>query len=181
MSAHQWHPVGPTRAGDGVPSNPGVTPAPVVRPFSFTISRAMGTVVVTTHGVLDQDSARSLGDVLVDLIDHQGNLAVVIDVADLHLSDHMCVVPLATAASAAGRRGGVLSFADPSEAVERALTLTGLAGLVAMTTDGRPPSHAPLSAGAAGNASRRAAMAQHPAGSSAPLIAIDINTQGATQ
>lgn len=107
----------------------------------------MGTVVVTTHGLLDQDSGRALGNAILDLVDHQGNLAVVIDVADLQLSDHMCLVALAPAASAACRRGGRLCFADPTEALTRGLMLTGLAGMVTVTTSGRSRSGTPAPGG----------------------------------
>lgn len=133
--------------------------------FSFAISRAMGTVVVTAHGILDQDGARVLGDALLDLVDDQGNLTVIVDVADLRLLDHLCLVPLAPAASAADRRGSRLTFADPSDGVEWALMLTGLAGLIAVTTPSRMRlPHSPQAASGADDA-RLAAMAQHPAGS----------------
>lgn len=141
----------------------------------------MGTVVVTTHGLLDANSGRALGNALLDLVDHQGNLAVVVDVADLHLSDHMCLVALAPAASAAVRRGSRLSFADPTEALARGLMLTGLARMVTVTTPGRSRSDTPALGDAGGNGARRAAMAQHPAGSATAPTAITTNTQGAAQ
>lgn len=97
--------------------------------------------MVTAHGLLDQDSGRALGGALLHLLDHQANLAVVIDVADLRLSDHMCLVALAPAASVAARRGTRLRIADPSVAVESGLRLTGLAGLVTVTSTGRSRSH----------------------------------------
>ena len=186
MSAPPEHRVGSAGDGDGdgEEQSPGGTPPSVARPFSFAVSRALGTVVVTTHGVLDHNSARVLGDALVDLVDHQGNLAVIVDVADLHLSDHMCLVALARAASAADRRGGRLSFADPSEALARGLMLTGLAGMVTVTTAGRPRSHSAAPVTAAdpfGSGDGRTTMTQHPAGSSTPPTTITTDRQGAAQ
>lgn len=181
MSAPQERPVDPTHPGDRLSpgSDAGRPPAPAG--FSFAISRALGTVVVTTHGLLDHNSGRVLGNALLDLIDHQGNLAVIVDAADLHLSDHMCLVALAPAASAAGRRGGRLSFADPSEALEWGLMLTGMARLVTVTTNGRARSHPRTPADAIGDGARRAGMAQHPAGSGTTPTAITTTTQGAAQ
>ena len=152
-------------------AGPAAPRSPTGRSFSFAISRAMGTVVVTTHGILDQDGARVLGDALLDLVDHQGNLTVIVDVADLRLLDHQCLVPLEPAASAAERRGSRLTFADPSDGMEWALMLTGLAGLIAVTAPSRMRSpHPPKAAPGADNA-RLAAMAQHPAGSGRPRAA----------
>lgn len=131
--------------------------------FSFAIARTSGAVVVTTHGPLDPGAAAALGDALLDLIDNQGNLAVVVDLTDLHVPDHTVLEALAPAASAAARRGGRLTLADPSEAVEWGLLLSGVAGLVAVTTP------------------RRAAMALHPAGSGTTPTPVNPTTQGATQ
>lgn len=136
-------------------------------------------MVVTTHGVLDPNSARVLGNALLDLIEGQGNLDVVVDVADLDLSDHLCLAALAPAASAAERRGGWLTFADPSETVTRGLMLADLAGAVLVSTDRRSRSLTPSRADASGNGARRAEMAQHPSGSGTTPTAINHNTQGA--
>lgn len=108
----------------GPDRDPGATSKPPS--FSVVISRAMGTVVVFAHGVLDPDSSRVLADTLRDLIDHQGNLAVVVDLRDLAVADPVCLGVLAAAAASAGRRGGELTVADPSKAVAQALTLAGV-------------------------------------------------------
>ncbi|MGI8776293.1 MAG: STAS domain-containing protein [Acidimicrobiales bacterium] len=52
-------------------------------PFSMAIGRALGTVVVTAHGDLDDAGAANLERVLDDLIDGQGNLHVVVDLHDV--------------------------------------------------------------------------------------------------
>ena len=118
-------------SGDG-----GKRPCPQDRPttppagFSYTVSRELGTVVVTTAGVLDTAGSQVLDAALRDLVDDQGNLAVVVDVADLDLADPSCLAVLAPAAAAAARQNGELTLAHPSPAVERALLQLGLAGSV---------------------------------------------------
>lgn len=106
--------------------------------FSYTVSRARGTVVVTTCGVLDTAGSQVLDAALRDLVDDQGNLAVVLDVADLDLADPSCLSVLAPAVAAAARRNGELTLAHPSASVERALLQLGLAGSVSIR--GRSPS-----------------------------------------
>ncbi len=46
---------------------------------SVAIGRALGTVVVTVRGTLEDCAAEPLGRVLGDLVDNQGNRTVVID------------------------------------------------------------------------------------------------------
>jgi hypothetical protein len=45
----------------------------------WPIARALGRVVLTLHGPLDDGAAPRLPGVLVDLIEGQGNLDVVVD------------------------------------------------------------------------------------------------------
>ncbi|MGH9156921.1 MAG: STAS domain-containing protein [Acidimicrobiales bacterium] len=127
--------------------------------FSIAISRALGTVVVTVHGDLDVPGAGHLSSVLADLIDGQGNLAVMIDLHDASAVDASGVSVLASAAERARRRGGNLSLCDPAEVLYQALQLRGLGALVRTTRhDGqrRPPS-------AASGAARPRGWASHPA------------------
>lgn len=128
--------------------NLGLAPTTPPAQFSFEVSRAKGTVVVTTHGPLDRDGCRVLGAALRDLVDDQGNLAVAVDLADLGAADPSAVSVLATVAASSARRGGELTLADPSTAMTQALTLAGLAGTIRVTGRRPPPG-----------------MAQHPAGS----------------
>lgn len=52
--------------------------------FSFAISRALGTVVVTLHGELEGDGGAALRPILMDLVEGQGN-AVVVDMRDVKI------------------------------------------------------------------------------------------------
>lgn len=98
--------------------------------FSMAIGRFAATVVVTLHGTLDAGASMDLARVLHDLIDDQGNLALVIDLRDLDEIDPSGVEVLATAAAAEEVRGGALRLSGPSEVVLDALAVTGLLRLV---------------------------------------------------
>src|SRR5436190_5074888 len=50
---------------------------------SFAIARALGVVVVTVRGILDAADCVRLEGTLRDLIDNQGNLAVMVDLQEL--------------------------------------------------------------------------------------------------
>ncbi|MGH9156187.1 MAG: STAS domain-containing protein, partial [Acidimicrobiales bacterium] len=108
--------------------------------------RALGTVVVTVHGDLDGAGAGKLSIVLADLIDGQGNLAVVVDLHDAGASDvGGALAVFAAAARKAGRRGGALRLSYPPDQVHQALQLQGLDHLLWTTghhTRRRSPSRA---------------------------------------
>ncbi len=105
--------------------------------FSMAIGRFAATVVVTLHGTLDTGASMDLARVLHDLIDDQGNLALVIDLRDLDEIDPSGVEVLATAAAAEEGRGGALRLSGPSEMVLDALAVTGLLRLVTIPAAGR--------------------------------------------
>ena len=137
---------------------------PTTRPagLSYTVSRARGTVVVTVSGVLNTASSKALDAILLDLVDDQGNLDVVLDVADLELADPSCLAVLAPAAAAAGRRNGSLALANPSPAVVQTLMTLGLAGPVSVlnsmpvvTVTGASPASSRLSQSGRGGYSLR--------------------------
>lgn len=98
--------------------------------FSLAISRALGSVVVAVHGNLDVPGTRHLGSVLADIIDGQGNLAVIIDLHDATALDARDLSVLATAAERAGRKGVTVTLADPPDELHEPLALLGLARLV---------------------------------------------------
>ncbi len=108
---------------------------------SISVSRALGTVVVTVHGDVDVPGARHLGSVLGDIIDGQGNLAVVVDLHDASAVDGSGLSVFATAAEQATERGAVLILSDPTDALFHALSVRGLGRLVRTTRhDERRPS-----------------------------------------
>ena len=103
------------------------------RRFSFEVSRISGRVVVTAHGTLDSSACPLLDRALRDLIDNQGNMAVVVDLADVTVSDLACTGMLLAAASSAAGRGGELVLAAPPEAVRWALEAAAARGGIALT------------------------------------------------
>jgi anti-anti-sigma factor len=101
--------------------------------FRIVIGRALGTVVVTVHGDLDPPAAEQLGTVLADLIDGQGNMAVVVDLHDARAADARCLSVFTGAAERATRRRGSLTLSEPPEILYEALILAGLGALVRTT------------------------------------------------
>lgn len=138
-------------------------PRAPVSAFALAVSRAMGVVVVTAHGHLGAAEADVLQSVLVDLIENQGNLKVVLDVRDVPGLAPSSLAVLVAATDAAARVGGELTFADPSEAGIGALKAVGLGDAITLASQcgQRGPGPGP---GQGNGAARRAAMAQHPAG-----------------
>ena len=56
---------------------------PATTPFTFAISRALSTAVVTIHGELDQPGVDRVAPVLRNVIADQGNKTVVVDLRDV--------------------------------------------------------------------------------------------------
>jgi anti-anti-sigma factor len=56
---------------------------PATTPFSFAISRALATAVVTIHGELDQPNVDRVTPVLRNVIADEGNKTVVVDLRDV--------------------------------------------------------------------------------------------------
>lgn len=110
-------------AGEGAADGPG---------FSFAVGRALGTVVVTARGTLDAAGSRVLKAVLGDLIDNQGNLAVVVDLHHVTDVDPECLGIFVTAHGWAVMRGGHLCLAGVGPRVASALEEAGVARLVKM-------------------------------------------------
>jgi anti-anti-sigma factor len=132
--------------------------------FALVVSRAMGVVVVTAHGHLGASEAGVLEAVLVDLIEGQGNLKVVVDFRDVSGLDPSSLEVLVAATAAAAQRGGQLTFADPSEAGTRALEAVGLGAAIILARQCNQRAVAPRPPGQTNGSARRAAMAEHPAG-----------------
>lgn len=109
--------------------------APQGREFGFDIARALGTVVVSARGALDDRSSRLLRDVSTDLIENQGNMTVVVDLHDVTDIDPACLDIFVTAHGWATIRGGHLSITGARGQVARALDASGVARLVKVTAD----------------------------------------------
>ena len=103
------------------------------RAFSFEVTRISGRVVLLAHGTLDGAACGVLDRALRDLIDNQGNMVVVVDLADVAVSDLACAGVLLAAAASAADRGGELVLAAPPEAVSWALEAADSRGGIAVT------------------------------------------------
>lgn len=85
-----------------------------------------GKVVVTIQGRVDRDIASVLHQLLVDLVDNQGNLDVALEFRG---TSSIAVESLELIANAAKRvrgRGGALSISRPPPALRAMLDDTGL-------------------------------------------------------
>lgn len=126
------------------------------------VGRFLGTVVVTLHGTVDLLAAGALAELLHDLIDAQGNLAVVVDLRDVGWIDGAGVGVLASAAQRLEARGGELRLGGPRPPLAEALAVSGLGALVSIPFEAVHTPSAPGGWGADG--ARRAGMDAHPAG-----------------
>lgn len=96
----------------------------------LVVSRTLGTVVLALHGEIDGSGTPHLAAVLRDLIDGQGNLALVVDLGGVRGFDQAVAELLRTAARSLNRRGGCLALARPNVALAEALIAAELADLV---------------------------------------------------
>jgi len=95
-------------------------PAPLSA-MSLVIWRAQGAVVVRLHGSLDRGTSETLERVLTDLIEGQGNLAVVLDMKTADVVDPEALTILRVAADQARSRGGRFALSQLSADARRAL------------------------------------------------------------
>ena len=131
--AVDWQ-VRPSPATEGA-ADLGVEPENPARGFTFDIARALGTVVVSARGMVDEAGAGVLKQVLVDLIENQGNMTVVVDLHGVTDVDPRCVDVFVAAHHWAIIRGGELALTGVRHQVARALEVTGVDRLVKVTTD----------------------------------------------
>jgi anti-sigma B factor antagonist len=129
---------------------------------SVLISRFQSAVVVTLHGNLDVVTSLNLAAVLRDLIDGQGNLAVVVDLRDVHGLDRAGIDVLAAAAGRIASRGGELRLGGPTGVVFDVLALAGLGRLVNVPFEQTRRPWGPDRGDA--TSVRRADISAHPAG-----------------
>jgi anti-sigma B factor antagonist len=98
----------------------------VENPFQVVVSRARGTVVVTIRGELDTYTAPKLQDQLRDLIEDQGNLAMVLDLSKMTFVDSSGLSVLVDALKRMRQHGGTLTLASPTRATSKVLEISGL-------------------------------------------------------
>lgn len=78
---------------------------PATAPFTFAISRALSTAVVTIHGELDEPNVDRVTRVLRNVIADQGNKTVVVDLRDVSGVDPSATTLFHDALGWARRRG----------------------------------------------------------------------------
>ncbi len=121
----------------------GVAAAPRLK---VVVGRALGTVVVTLHGELSAVTSGVLGDVLLDLIEGQGNLFVVIDMRDIVIPAGERLDVLVEARASLLDRGGRFLLDAPVGPVRDAVDAAGLGEAIELhperrhhpSTRGRP-------------------------------------------
>lgn len=94
--------------------------------FSVTVSRLEGRVLVRVGGELDAYSSPYLRSTLLDLIDGQGNLALVIDLANLEFIDSTGLAVLVTALRQSRAHGGNVVLRQPRPSTMRLLRITAM-------------------------------------------------------
>jgi anti-sigma B factor antagonist len=95
--------------------------------LSVSFSRELSEVVVSLAGDLYAQSARFLAERLTDVIDQQGNLAVVVDLEAITHVDSPGMGVLVDASRRLRSKGGYLALANPSAAADEILRNSGLA------------------------------------------------------
>ena len=120
-------------------ADPGLRPktrsAAEATPLAFSIARALGTVVVSARGTLDDVGSLVLEHVLYDLIENQGNMTVVVDLHGVTDVVPGCQDIFVTANGWATIRGGQLTLTGARLRVARALEEAGVNRLVKVTSD----------------------------------------------
>ncbi len=92
----------------------------------MSFSRELSEVVISLAGDLYGQSSRVLADRLSDVIDQQGNLAVVVDLEAVTHVDTPGIGVLVDASRRLHEKGGYLALSNPSAAAGRMLERTGL-------------------------------------------------------
>lgn len=94
--------------------------------FSVNVSRIDGRVLVEVGGELDVYSSPHLRSTLLDLIDGQGNMALVIDLAELEFIDSTGLGVLITAMRHSQAHGGEIVLRHPTRSTRRLLRVSGM-------------------------------------------------------
>lgn len=95
-------------------------------PFFTDLRRLGSRVVVMLHGELDLATAPHLRETLADLIDGQGNLSMIIDLANLAFIDCSGLAVLVGALRRMRDRGGEIALRDPNPTASKLFAITGI-------------------------------------------------------
>lgn len=102
-------------------------------PLAIEFSRVRGRVVVELGGELDVSTTPVLRQRLTDLIDGQGNLNVVLDLAGVSFVDSVGIGLIIGAHRRLREKGGTLVLRSPSRQVISVLDVTGLQATLTLT------------------------------------------------
>jgi anti-anti-sigma factor len=100
------------------------------RGLSITFGRESGFVVLRLSGNIDRSTSAELRERLSDVIDEQGNLSVMLDLAGVRVIDRNGAQVLGAAYDRLHVKGGSLALARPGTTVHQMLVRFGLADLV---------------------------------------------------
>lgn len=116
-------------------------------PLTVEIVREGGTVVVAVGGEVDLATAPALRDVLTEVVVHQGNLSVRVDLAEVTFMDSTGLNVLVGALKKARFRHGNLTVTSPNAAIRKLFELSGLASIFSLSPRDAPPACGPRSGG----------------------------------
>jgi len=90
------------------------------------ICRALGRIVITPRGEFTSSSVRSLHGILQDLIEGQGNLAIIVDAMFITSVDERIARVFADAAGRMSHHNGTFVVASANERVRASLEAVGV-------------------------------------------------------
>lgn len=91
--------------------------------FSFAVSRALSTVVVTIHGEVEKPSVEGLAVILRSVIEDERNQTVVVDLRDVSAVDPLATTLFRNALGWARQHNAGFYLHEPPQAVAATLTV----------------------------------------------------------
>jgi len=119
-------------AHEGLPAGPRTAER---EGLELVVDRALGIVVVTARGTLDDAGSRAVEALLGNLIDVQGQLSVVVDLRGVTRADPGCLAVFVVAHGWTQLRGGQLVLAGVHDRLAAALDAAGVSRLVKVTAE----------------------------------------------
>lgn len=111
--------------------------------LSLAVGRSSGTVLITLEGALNVEGSKLLAQLLSDLIEGQGNLAVAVDLEKATVEPAVVTV-FVEAAQRARNRGTRFILENPPIDTHEALKAGGLADVIEIFPRRTTPGKAPL-------------------------------------
>lgn len=126
----------------------GGTPASefVVNDLSLRFARVDGHVLVKIAGDLDGYTADHVSDALLDVIQAQGNLSVILDLAEMTFIDSNGLNVLVRALQWISERGGAITLARPRPQAAKVFEIVGFDKVFTIAGAGAAPTGPPVGA-----------------------------------